>query len=130
MNYRMGKKMNDEIANPLLLYFFVLPILLALLVYWALSSHRRRLEATARTVLVQFGDYMLANLMSPEEVTLIDCADEFNDNEVYREYQTIYLEASRLSARQNLTGENLSEVIDQAKKAAEELRRGATGIGL
>jgi len=122
--------LNDEIANPLMLYFFVLPILLALLVYWALSSHRRQLEATARTVLVQFGDYMLANLMSPEEVTLIDCADEFNDNELYREYQTIYLEASRLSARQNLTGENLSEVIDQAKKDAEELRRGATGIGL
>jgi len=121
--------MNDEMTNQLLLYFFVLPILLAFLVYWALSSHRRRLEATVRTVLVQFGDYMLANLMSPEEVTLIDCADEFNDSEVYREYQTIYLEASRLSARQNLTGENLSEVIDQAKKAAEELRSGATGIG-
>jgi len=55
--------MNDEIANPLFLYFFVLPILLALLVYWALSSHRRQLEATTRTVLVQFGDYMLANLL-------------------------------------------------------------------
>ena len=122
--------MSNEIANQLLLYFFVLPILLALLVYWALSNHRRQLEATARTVLIQFGDYMLANLMPPEEVTLVDCADEFDDNEVYREYQTIYLEASRLSARQNLTGENLSEVIDQAKKDAEELRRGATGIGL
>jgi hypothetical protein len=115
--------MSPEEFEIFLMSLAAFAMLSALLLYWILSGHRRQQEKVARKVLVQFADYMLAHLMSPEEVTLIEEREEFSDDKSFDQYRRIYLEASRLSARQNLTGEDLSRIIENAKKDAEELRR-------
>jgi hypothetical protein len=126
-NGRSSKK-GDTAMSPEAFEIFFMSLtafatLSAFLLYWLLSSHRRQQEKVARKVLVQFADYMLAHLMSPEEVTLIKEREEFSDDKSFDQYRRIYVEASRLSARQNLTGEDLSRIIENAKKNAEELRR-------
>ena len=98
-------------------------LIAAFLLYLLLKSHRKEHERITRQVLANFGDYMLAHLMTPEEVTKIPSDHPKAGTDDYKEYVLVSLETARISARQNLTHQDLADVIKIGWEQAEKLKR-------
>ncbi len=98
-------------------------LIAAFLLYLLLKSHRKEHERITRQVLANFGDYMLAHLMTPEEVTTIPSDHPKAGTDEYKDYVLISLETARISARQNLTHQDFADVIKSGWEQAEKLKQ-------
>ncbi len=111
------------IIGSLMIVIIMALLLGVFLLYLVLKSHREEQEKITRQVLANFGDYLLAHLMTPEEVTTIPSDHPKAGTDDYKEYVLVSLETARISARQNLTHQDLADVIKSGREQAEKLKQ-------
>ncbi len=106
-----------------LMIVIIMALILGVYIPVVLKSHREEQEKITRQVLANFGDYLLAHLMTPEEVTTIPSDHPKAGTDEYKDYVLISLETARISARQNLTHQDLADVIKSGWEQAEKLKQ-------